>query len=328
MTSVNLTANETELTATNRTATTTTDAYQSDRNTTAVLLSVFVIVGVHIAASMSVYQRRVTRLNRDFNVAAAADRTTQRFRRENTISILLLLSSALSISRYAVEAAELHYGHDEHPAGDLCTALCRSKAVLWLAARTCIYIVMWLRQRNFNHNLSVQGVANKALDRLGTFVLCLLLAAFAACTALLVAMREYRASPRGCVMVSAAIAGINLNLVTFLSLFLYTIIVQLLLLTLLVFPLLQHRRSIARMDANQRLHMKFLRRLTVCTFVAIGWNGFLGGVSLLALNASFTLYQQCMYDLDNLVLLLCVVTSFSDWRDRVLPCCVITLDED
>ena len=82
------------------------------------------------------------------------------------------------------------------------------------------------------------------------------------------------------------------------------------------------------MDSDQKLHLKVLKKLVICTSIAITFNGAMLAISQTIPTDTHTLYQQFIYDIDNLVLFLCVLFSFSDWRDRLIPLCMYFGEEE
>ena len=82
------------------------------------------------------------------------------------------------------------------------------------------------------------------------------------------------------------------------------------------------------MDTDQKLHLKVLKKLVICTSVEIMFNGVMLAISQTIPADAHNLYRQFIYDIDNLVLFLCVLVSFSDWKDRLLSMCSYFGEDD
>jgi len=149
------------------------------------------------------------------------------------------------------------------------------------------------------------------------FVLLLILISCAACLVIFLGMRKYKGSSIGCEYKST-LEG-NGQYLRVVIIFTYTLVFQLLLLLLLLIPLLQHTRNTASFNTSQKIHFQIMKRLSMCAFVAICWNGIMGMIVIFCLKTSYSLYRQVVYDADFIVLLTCTIISFRDWRNILLP---------
>jgi len=298
--------------------------YTNDVRTITAIFSLLIVVGVYLTVSLIIFSRRVKYVQ-DI-VCQKNSAAKERFFVENIVSALLLLSAVITLVRYAVVLVELYTGREKSKYNDVkCTWLSRFKAALGLITRLCVYSVMWIRQRNFNKNLSLQGAVSTKHNIISGIVMVFLVSTFVLGIVLVFTVRKFEGSLQGCRIVAN---DDRKRFFTFLTHFIFTILFQLLLISLLIYPLIKYRKDLERMDTDQKLHLKVLKKLVICTSVEIIFNGVMLAISQTIPADAHNLYRQFIYDIDNLVLFLCVLVSFSDWKDRLLSMCSYFGEDD
>ena len=229
-----------------------------------VSLGLLLVAAAYITAALFVYGRRMTK-----SIRAARRPSQERARPDcllNNAQILLSFAALLALFRFAMEIAEVRYGRRD---GELvCTLLNGANTVMMSASLTSVYLVLWLRQRKFNNNLPMNGVARTVHRLFSGLVLFLVVASATVTLVIYLGLRSYRGSElHGCVFQWRIEGGHDYIQVA--VGFVCTLVLQLMLLALLVFPLLRHRKSLERMSSSQHSHLVVMQRLTVCAFCAI-----------------------------------------------------------
>lgn len=286
-----------------------TNIFENDRTTTKILILLLNLIGIYLVAAFSMYVWRTHQKSNNTSNNRGDDTSLKR------MNNFLLFSAVLSLCRFILELVESEY--DQNELHDLCTALRGIKAILLTVSMVCIYLVLWIRQHGLNKLMDHQLVVNKLARVVSSSVPFLMVSAFTFCTGLFLGSRTYRSSKRGCVL-DKSFTWTKLPTVL---IFVNTLIFQLILLAMLIYPLAKHQSFIATMTNEQRGHHDVIKRVTLCTITAISCNGMASMVTLIGLQKPYGLYRQILFDFDNCISIVCVCLSFSDWKYRLFPAC-------
>lgn len=299
------------------------DKFTKDQIICSALIGLLIIIGFYITTALFVYGKRMTDQLRARTRRAPTSDESRLTCLLNNAQILLSVSSLLALCRFIMEMVEVRYGM--YRGEVLCTVLNSANIILMTISLSFVYLVLWLRQRKFNNNLPMKGLWLNVIQFISWLVLFLLITSCLGCLVLFLGLRKYRGTPKGCDF-DWNLPG-SQKFLRVAVIFGFTLFFQILLLFLLGFPLLKHRKSLERMSSSQRSHLKVMQRLTICAVVAIAWNGAVGAVIVFHLNSTYSMYNKILYDVDFLVLLLCTIVSFRDWRERLAPWCIGGLNQ-
>ena len=224
---------------------------------------------------------------------------------------LCLAAAIFALIRYVLDMIEIFEGEiAEEP----CKWVRHVKGVFQCATLTCLYLVLWLRQRHFYQLPALHHLSGRVVRFCSYAVIFFMVAANIVTITLYVATRTYMTSSRGCRIKWS----IGWNKLPGLLLFIFTTSFQLILLGLLIYPLYRHK-SISTVAGNRR-QVALFKRLTIATSVAMVTTGVVSILAITALSKNYGALRQVAYGLDMSVTMLSVVCSFQDWRSRLCSC--------
>uniref|UniRef100_H2YQW7 G-protein coupled receptors family 3 profile domain-containing protein n=1 Tax=Ciona savignyi TaxID=51511 RepID=H2YQW7_CIOSA len=230
---------------------------------------------------------------------------------------LCLAASFLLLWRVAAEFVEIRHGEDSR-------LVCRHgrefKTLLQSVIISCIYLVLWIRQRGFYKMEALARLSNPIIRGLSFSVVIIMAITSVSTVVLYFVSRAYTNSARGCVVEWSTIWKLLPGIIYFVSTFLF----QIILLGLMINPIYQHIRtlnttgiSFNRSEPSKEIIL--VKRVTTATAIAITTDIICGIVSVFVLTNTYGSSRQLVYDIDMLVSLIVVICSFSDWRTRLVP---------
>ena len=229
---------------------------------------------------------------------------------------LCLIASILALVRFGLELVEIELGQSS---STICDPIRKSKGVLQCAVITCLYLVLWLRQRKFYRTPAMLHLSNKIIRFFSRSVIIIMAIASVLTISLYVATRGYQSSGRGCIVQWSSIRTKVRELPGLLQ-FIFTTLFQVILLGLFIYPLQKHRvamKSVVSSGPNKEIDV--IKRITIATLVAMITDGVAGLIALFAFANSFEVLDHLVYDVDMLVNLLAIICSFADWRTQMAP---------
>ena len=269
--------------------------------------------GTYLLFSLLYYEYRVAQKNKQV--------TNRRKKLESLIidvfadqtRILCLIAAILAVLRYIFDIIEVFQARIP---SDPCRWLRQVKAVLQSGAITCIYLVLWLRQRHFYRMPALAYLSGRITRFFNGAVIVIMVVANLLTIVMYLATRAYVSTARGCTVqwstVWTKLPG--------LFLFIFTTSFQLILVGLLVYPLYKHGTA-SLLPENKR-QIDLIKRVSVAAVVAVVSTGVASLLSITVLSGNYGALRQIVFSIDILVSLLCIIVSFNDWRARVLACFV------
>ncbi|XP_076813919.1 uncharacterized protein LOC143460335 [Clavelina lepadiformis] len=272
-----------------------------------------VVMGIYLVVCLLFYEYRVKIKNQQIGQLNRQRQNLIRDRVADWLRWLCLIASILALVRFGLEIVEIKLGESS---SIICDPIRKSKAVLQCAVITCLYLVLWLRQRKFYGTPAMLHLSNKIIRFFSRSVIIIMAIANVLTITLYVATRGYQSSGRGCRLEWSSIWTKLPGLLQFI----FTTLFQVILLGLFIYPLYKHRVAMKSVVSNSpNNEIKVIKRVTLATVVAVVTDGLAGLVALVAFSKSFGALRQLIYDVDMLVNLLAIICSFADWRTRLAP---------
>ena len=273
----------------------------------AVISKVLIACGAYLLASLSMFEFRVDLKNRKEGkrrnlTSLLVDKTA------NTTRWLCLSAAVLILLHFVSELLEIHEGQ---VSDSLCDRIRHIKAVLQCGALSCLYLVLWHRQRQFYRTPAFKHLCGRAIRFFSGAVVVIMAIANLVTITLYLATRVYASSLRGCYVVTSTIwpklPGIFL--------FIFTTSFQVTLVGLLIYPLHKHRMFSSLPSCGKQ--MKQIKRVSVAAVVAVATTMIVSVLSLTVLESAYGALGQIIHGTDILVTFLSILLSFNDWRARI-----------
>ncbi|CAK8688690.1 unnamed protein product [Clavelina lepadiformis] len=314
---------ETSTTQHNQSVTSSMTTHESDSDTIkkqyvgALIIScLLVVMGIYLVVCLLFYEYRVGMKNRQIGRLNRKRQKLVRDRVADWLRWLCLIASMLALVRFGLELVEIELGQSS---STICNPIRKSKGVLICAVITCLYLVLWLRQRKFYRTPAMLHLSNKIIRFFSRSVIIIMAIASVLTISLYVATRGYQSSGRGCIVQWSSIRTKVRELPGLLQ-FIFTTLFQVILLGLFIYPLQKHRvamKSVVSSGPNKEIDV--IKRITIATLVAMITDGVAGLIALFAFANSFEVLDHLVYDVDMLVNLLAIICSFADWRTQMAP---------
>nr|XP_026691411.1 uncharacterized protein LOC113474457 [Ciona intestinalis] len=294
--------------------------YEGQRVAAIVIGSFAMIWSVYVSSMLCVFEVYVYKKNASIGTIQRSRRRSQQVTKDSAadwMRRLCLAASLLLIIRITTEFVEIRYGEISH---DVCLHIRKFKSVVHSLVVTCIYLVLWVRQRGFYKMAALAQLSNPFVRSMSFFVVIIMAVTNICTIGLYLSTRAYMSSLRGCVVEWSSIWTLIPGLVLFIS----TLLFQIILLGLLVNPILQHLKAIrqtgmASTKTGPSKEMVLIKRVTIAAVMAIATDIICGGISVFLLKKKYGVLRHLVYDFDMLISLTCVIVSFNDWRDRLFP---------
>uniref|UniRef100_H2XWA6 G-protein coupled receptors family 1 profile domain-containing protein n=1 Tax=Ciona intestinalis TaxID=7719 RepID=H2XWA6_CIOIN len=221
---------------------------------------------------------------------------------------MCLVASFLLFFRIIAEFIEISHGETSR---NVCRYVRAFKSVVHSLVVTCIYLVLWIRQRRFYETPALEYLSTPFVRSMSFFVVIIMAVTNICNIGLYLITRAYTNLTRGCVVEWSSISKLTPGLVLFVS----TLTFQLVLLGLLIYPLFHHLKACSG-PSNE---IPYIKRVTVAAMVAVITDITCGAVTVFALKNTYGSMRQVVYDIDMLILLIAICMSFENWRHRLLP---------
>ena len=231
--------------------------------------------------------------------------------------LLTLLTVLLVLGRFVCENYEL-LAQYTGVCYDYCNAIVKVKVALTSVAFYCICMTLWMRQQFFYAEPAIQHLSKPLFRALSWGSLGFLTLALLIGTVLFLVTRFYKMTERGCLnhhnTIPAVIPWIFVGTATVLS--------QLILFALFVYPLLQHK---SQLDASSRSNFSrfapLIKRVAMATAICI-ISDIIALLLIVLVKDQDDIIPTLAYDVSLVVNVICVMASFSDWWNRVeAPLC-------
>ena len=228
-----------------------------------------------------------------------------------TWRLLCLIAAVFALLRFIVDIIEVF---QTQITSDPCRWLRQVKAILSCGAITCIYLVLWLRQRHFYSLPALEHLSSRTIRFFSGSVIFIMVAANLVTIVLYVATRGYESTDRGCTVAWSTVW----TKLPGLLLFLFTASFQTILVGLFINLLYNHRKS-SKLPENEK-ETQLIKRVSIAAVVAVVTTAIVSLLSVTALSGNYGALRQTVYSIDIFISLLCVIFSFKDWRARLFVC--------
>ena len=281
-----------------------TDKYEDDKHNTTIIAFVFILLSMYVLICIVYY--KYNKNGKSFK--RSSNNTTKYIIYMDRLSVT---TSVLITFLLAMEVVESQFGDVPNPY--FCDWIKRFRYTLYTLALVSTLLILWFRQRVFYEHASVKHLTNSVLRFLSKYTLHFLLVSALFCLIFILATRRYSNSPRGCLKNSEAIKNLPALLST-VSVGLYHGIFIL----LSSFPLIKQRRlSNLVSEAGQPLkkYTEIIRRCLICMLYPTLTSVLMLILAEFVVDDLHTLYKHLLYDLDLMILFVCVIGSYIDlWR--------------
>ncbi|XP_076813923.1 uncharacterized protein LOC143460338 [Clavelina lepadiformis] len=250
-----------------------------------------VAMGIYLVLCLFFYEYRVGMKNRQIGQLNRQRKHLIYDRVADWMRWLCLIASILALVRLCLEIVEIKLGQSS---STICDPIRKFKAVLLCAVITCLYLVLWLRQRMLYRTPAMLHLSNKIVQFFSRSVIIIMTIASVLTISLYVGSRGYQSSGSGCRLKWSSIWTKLPGLLQFI----FTTLFQVILLGLFIDPLHKHRvamKTVISKTSNKETDP--IKRVTIATSVAV-------------VSDAVT---------DMLVNILAIICSFADWRTRMAP---------
>ncbi|XP_076820448.1 uncharacterized protein LOC143465835 [Clavelina lepadiformis] len=186
--------------------------------------------------------------------------------------------------------------------------------IFYAAGITSLYTFLWLRQRACYKSPTLAQMYSKLLTVLSSTILPVFFVMMVAGMALTATLWTFEGSEVGCVETSE-------NRVPFIVLFSGSVAMQLTLLGLFVFPLKRHARFVNDSMPSDKLLVNLVKRSLVTTALCISADALAFILTMSLFHSASFIIINYIYDANLVCNVLCIVGSFADWQQRLVPCC-------
>ncbi|XP_076813927.1 uncharacterized protein LOC143460343 isoform X1 [Clavelina lepadiformis] len=271
------------------------------------------VMGIYLVVCLLFYEYRVGIKNRQVGQLNRQRNNLSHDRVSDWMRWLCLIASILELVRLSLAIVEIKLGQSS---STICDPIAKFQAAFLCAVFTCIYLVLWLRQRKFYRTPAMLHLSNKIIQFFSSSVIALVVMSTLIALLLYMFTRGYHSTVSGCDLQWNSIW----TMLPALLVALLTVLFQVMLLGLLIYPLHKHRVAMKSVVSNC-LHkeIQVIKRVTLATFVAAVTDGIVGLITSGIFVSLSHIAQQVIYDVDVLVNILAVICSFADWRTRMAP---------
>lgn len=272
----------------------------------AVLSKVIIAITIYLVLTLALFEFRV-RLKNKSNGGASFYAAVKTDFIADTMRHLCLAAAIFILLRSVTELLEIHEGQHSDA---YCNTTRHAKAILHCAAISCLYLILWLRQRQFYRLPAFKFLYGRAIQFFSGSVIVIMAAANIITIVLYLSTRQYGSSGRGCVIVWSTV-WIRLPDIL---LFIFTTTFQLILISLLLHPLIKHG---SKSTVNRSKQREQVKRVSVAALVAIITTLVASLLSLTLLHRMHGAVHQLVNNIDILVTFLSILFSFNDWKSRL-----------
>ena len=261
--------------------------------------------GTYLLFSLSFYEHQLALKN---NKVTSKQKTI-----EPRTRLLCLVAAVFAFLRFILDIIEIFQAQIT---SDPCRWLRQVKAILYCGAITCIYLVLWLRQRHFYSQPALEHQSSRTIRFFSGSVIFIMVAANLVTIVLYVATRGYESTDRGCTVAWSTVW----TKLPGLLLFLFTASFQTILVGLLIYLLYKDCKS-SKLPENKKLkQIHLIKRVSIAAVVAVATTAIVSLLSITALSGNYGALRQTVYSIDIFISLLCIIFSFQDWRARLFAC--------
>lgn len=229
------------------------------------------------------------------------------------IDVLCLTASVAAFLHTAIDLRWVYGRQNDYG----CNLAMKTKVTTFGISLSIVYLVLWMRQRIFYKDPRLNHLSSKLIlviswsigIFLGLSALSLLL--------LSVVLVNYEGTAIGCLHIDIYMMS-QIQLYVFVA---CTTCLNIFLLCLFVYPFVRHFKSMknAGNDGNIKSVINLIKRASIATTVIVITDFALVAIIAILVDISGTVLWF-LYDLRLIINIVCLLSSFPDWRRRILPC--------
>ena len=227
------------------------------------------------------------------------------------IRFLIVISVSSIMIRQTLEIVELQFSTKSDV---ICNNLRAIKNILYVFCISPLYIILWMRQRMF-YTSRLQNIFNKFVKTLSASVIVIMIIGNIIGISLFLGTRKYASHPTGCVIASSTV-NTKLPGAVLLG---CTVIFQIILLFLFLYPLILHKKDAERLDVKNSNIWNVIRRICILTTLTVIFDVSAAVVTLIIDDLVISVFRQLVYDVSLFVACICVILAFNDWKQRLFP---------
>lgn len=227
------------------------------------------------------------------------------------ISLLCIIAAFTAFLRVGIDLRLIYGVHDNFG----CDISIKFKVVQYASSLFAIYLVLWMRQRLFYRDPRLKHLSSKFIQTLSWNMGFILLASGLVAIGIFLLGVRYKATSVGC----RTIPG-PLNKTRWIVLGTGTVLFQICFLCLFLYPLGKHQQDMKRFGRTQGQGnpvIKLVKRATVITIICILTD--MVTVAVILFIDKNGMQSTRIYGINLVINVVCLIFSFPDWRERLMP---------
>lgn len=228
-----------------------------------------------------------------------------------TMTTLCIFASFTALLRSGIDPRLIYGSHDDFG----CNVVNKFKVLTFSLSLASFYLVLWLRQRVFYQESRHKLLSSQYLNVFSWAICAILLIMIIIETAIFGIGSNLEAWSLGCRVIPN-----NLSTIRWYILISGTTVFQVSLLSVFIYPLVKHFRSTravrSSLNRNNPL-IRLIKRTTIIAVISIITD--IISVIIILVVRSSQLFSNRLYDVNNVINVVCVIFVFADWRERLMP---------
>nr|XP_039257800.1 uncharacterized protein LOC120334364 [Styela clava] len=228
----------------------------------------------------------------------------------SSIQFLCVFAAVMTFLRVGIPLEEMLQNENTTD----CFIAFEFRVITYGLALSSLYIILWMRQRVFYWSPALSDLTSPIV-RFLSFSMPVIISLGCIGTIILVNITEKSVGTRlGCAVVKNPF-----NRLSWIFKGVAFCIMQGILLSLLIYPLLKHRKAMRATVSNETTQIDFLiKRVLITTVICVCADTITNLVGF-AYRRDLTLVHHFIYDININIDLVAVLCSFKDWREKLFP---------
>lgn len=196
-----------------------------------------------------------------------------------------------------------------------CDISMKFKLACHIAALLCVYLILWLRQRIFYHHPRLKHLTSKFVRFVSLMMSIVIICGLLLTLALFVGAGKYEGTSHGCEVINGPL--VKTRWIVLIS---CTVMFQICLLSLFIYPLIKHtstmQRSRTATKVRRDMIMSLVKRAAATSTLCM-LSDVLSTVLVVFTRERIINLTSFIYDVNIIVNGFCMVMSFPDWKQRL-----------
>lgn len=267
------------------------------------------VIVLYVTVSQSIY---LVKRRRKDNSSANFSRTYVRTR-DSTVTLITatcIAAAATAFLRLGVDFCII-FGYYE--SNFECEFSRLFKVIFYSISLTTVYAALWLKQRIFYQDPRLKPLSSKFIQILSWATILLIVSSGFSVSLLFVIGVRFKSSPIGCLYENV----ISFAKQRWILLILLTLLYQICLLTLLLYPIVKQYQSMRRNSTEVNpLMIRLLKKATATTLACMVSDT---TCAIVAMIIHHNQVDNFLYDLNITINVISLILSFPDWKMRLMP---------